>query len=206
MPFIAMVAGPNGSGKTTLIQHLRSRGVDLGEYVNADDIAADLSGPYQARVRTAQAIADERRAGFLDAGTSFTFETVMSHPSKVELFAQASSQGFETILFFISTGDPALNVARGAQRVALGGHDVPRSRIISRYERTMALFPLALAIADRAFVYENIGPDGLVLGLTKTSDTHADGLRREHYELADGAPDWIRRAYDALPEGGAIIS
>lgn len=206
MPFIAMVAGPNGSGKTTLIQYLRSQGVDLGEYVNADDIAAGLSGAYDVRVREAQAIADERRAAFLANGTSFTFETVMSHPSKVELFAQASAKGFETLLFFVSTGDPALNVARVAQRVALGGHDVPQDRIVSRYARTMALFPLALVIADRAFVYENNGPDGMFLGLTKASETNADGLRREHYELAEDAPGWIRVAYESLPEGGAIIS
>jgi predicted ABC-type ATPase len=40
MPFVAMIAGPNGSGKTTLIRRLQDQGVDLGQYINADDIAA----------------------------------------------------------------------------------------------------------------------------------------------------------------------
>ena len=37
-----MVAGPNGSGKSTLIELLK-RSVDLGVYVNADDIEANLN-------------------------------------------------------------------------------------------------------------------------------------------------------------------
>ena len=36
-----MIAGPNGSGKSTLIELLR-KSVDLGVYVNADDIEANL--------------------------------------------------------------------------------------------------------------------------------------------------------------------
>jgi predicted ABC-type ATPase len=36
---MTMVAGPNGSGKTTLTRHLAARGIDLGIYINADDIA-----------------------------------------------------------------------------------------------------------------------------------------------------------------------
>jgi len=36
-----MIAGPNGSGKSTMIELLR-KSVDLGIYVNADDIEASL--------------------------------------------------------------------------------------------------------------------------------------------------------------------
>lgn len=93
MPFVAMIAGPNGSGKTTLVNHLRRRGVYLGEYVNPDEIAAGLSGAYDEPVREAQHIAERRRSEYLRSGTSFTFETVMSHPSKVEFFAEATADG-----------------------------------------------------------------------------------------------------------------
>ncbi len=94
MPFVVMVAGPNGSGKTTFIEHLRGQGIDLGEYINPDDIAAELSGSYDERVGRAQQIADERRERCLAEGVSFSFETVMSHPSKIEFFAKATAEGF----------------------------------------------------------------------------------------------------------------
>ncbi len=35
-----VIAGPNGSGKTTLTRYLQARGIEFGEYINPDDIAA----------------------------------------------------------------------------------------------------------------------------------------------------------------------
>jgi predicted ABC-type ATPase len=198
MPFVIMFAGPNGSGKTTLIQHIQGQGIDLGHYINADDIAATLSGGYDQRVREAQAIADQRRETCLRNGEDFSFETVMSHPSKVEFLARATAAGFDSTLYFISTENPALNVARVAQRVAQGGHDVPTDRIVARYARTMALLPAALMAANQAFVFENSGPGGLELGLVKETTRKSDGSGKASYHLLDGAPKWIREAYDAI--------
>jgi predicted ABC-type ATPase len=138
MPFVTMVAGPNGSGKSTLTASLDDSQVRLGEYINADEIMQSITGSWEERSREAQRRADELRASCLTRHVSFTFETVMSHVSKVEFFQQCREAGFDTVLYFVGTGDPALNVARVAQRVALGGHDVPRDRIASRYERCMS--------------------------------------------------------------------
>jgi predicted ABC-type ATPase len=201
-----MVAGPNGSGKTTFIAHIRSQGIDLGEYINPDDIAAGLSGSYDDRVRQAQRLADESRERCLAAGVSFTFETVMSHLSKIEFLARAAAAGFDSVLYFVSTGDPALNVARVAHRVARGGHDVPRDKIVSRYERAMALLPVALTIADRAFVYENSGPEGFRLGLTKATERETGGTWRASYRLLDGAAPWIQAIYESIPPDGYVGS
>ena len=43
---------------------------------------------------------------------TFTFETVMSHPGKVELLAQAQAAGYRTYLYFVATDDPAINISR----------------------------------------------------------------------------------------------
>lgn len=51
--------------------------------------------------------------------------------------------------------DPAINVARVRQRVALGGHDVPEDRIVARWSRTMALLPDAVRVAHRAILFDN---------------------------------------------------
>lgn len=160
-PFLLVIAGPNGSGKTTLTAYLRKRGVDFGLYINPDDIAASLEGSPEERSRLAQAKADEEREACLTARASFSFETVMSHPSKVDAMRRAKSLGFEVKLFFVGVEDPTINIARVAQRVAQGGHDVPRDRIVARYHRTMALLPDAVVAADHSIIFDNTTPHAL---------------------------------------------
>jgi len=113
-----MVAGPNGSGKTTLTRALVERGIDLGEYINPDDIARELVGSDFERAVQAQTIADERRAACIADRRSFSFETVMSHPSKVEILHQARDAGFLITLFFVGIDDPRTNIERVALRAS----------------------------------------------------------------------------------------
>jgi predicted ABC-type ATPase len=151
-PFLLMIAGPNGAGKTTLFRNLRQSGVDFGEYINPDDIALELQGSYDERVRQAQTIADQRRDACIAAGRSFSFETVMSHPSKIDILARAKATGFFVQLFFVGIDDPRTNIDRVRLRVAQGGHDVPLDKIIPRWMRTMALLGGAIKLADQSFV------------------------------------------------------
>jgi predicted ABC-type ATPase len=164
-PVLLMIAGPNGSGKTTLTRQLLADGIDLGDYINPDDIAATLNGDYDVRVAEAQRVAEARRQEFLSRKRSFSFETVMSHPSKIAVMAQARALGYFNVLYFVATETPELNIARVRQRVALGGHDVPEERIVSRYRRTLALLPDAIAQSDRVILFDNSyrdGPDSVV--------------------------------------------
>ena len=56
-------------------------------------------------------IIDYIRLEFLRLKISFTFETVMSHISKVEFLQEAQRQGFKTYLYYVSTVDPLINIA-----------------------------------------------------------------------------------------------
>ncbi len=156
-PTLVIVAGPNGSGKTTIMRHLRKTGVDLGVYVNADDMAAAMT-PSADRDRLAQENALAIRQECLRDGTSFSFETVMSHPSRIDELAEARRLGFRITLVFVGTSSPQINVDRVAQRVEEGGHDVPRDRIVARYQRTMALLPDAVRESHRALIFDNSEP------------------------------------------------
>ncbi len=158
-PILTMVAGPNGSGKTTLTRMLMAAGVDLGIYVNPDDIAATLDGPYDGRVREAQRIADATRTACIAASRSFSFETVMSHPSKLDVLRLAREAGFRVEMFFVGIDDPQVNVTRVGIRVAQGGHDVPPERVVARWHRTMAQVADAIRLCDRALVYDNTEAD-----------------------------------------------
>jgi predicted ABC-type ATPase len=158
-PTLLVIAGPNGSGKTTLTNRLRGLNFDFGIYVNADEIAARLQTDNNAAAPEAsifaQREADRLRRTMLDEGTSFSFETVMSHPSKVEEMEEARALGFHVTLFFVAVDNPEINVGRVAQRVARGGHDVPTDKIVARYERTMRLLPRAIRAAHRSVIFDN---------------------------------------------------
>ncbi len=149
------MGGPNGSGKSTLISHLLEQGIELGEYINADDIVNDLGLIGDTGAREGQLLADAARERCLKSGNDFSFETVMSHVSKIEFMARAQSLGYLVTLFFVATADPELNVERVWSRVAQGGHDVPADRIIARYKRAMALMPQAVAACNSATIFDN---------------------------------------------------
>ncbi|MBO5933369.1 MAG: zeta toxin family protein, partial [Bacteroidaceae bacterium] len=91
----------------------------------------------------------------LNEGKSFVFETVMSAIDKVDFIAKAKRNGFFIRLFFISTESPTINAARIADRVMKGGHDVPITKIISRYYKSIENCKAVSSIVDRLYVYDN---------------------------------------------------
>ncbi len=103
----------------------------------------------------ASATADFVRQKLLSQRLSFTFETVMSHPDKVALLARAQVIGYRTYLYFVATDDPAINVSRVQNRVALGGHAVPEAKIAPRYHRSLDLLMDAIRHSHRAYIFDN---------------------------------------------------
>jgi len=108
------------------------------------------SGAYVASVAS-----DFIRRRLLREQISFTFETVMSSPDKVQLLRHAQKLGYRTYLYYIATEDPAINISRVALRVSLGGHGVPEDKVISRYKRSLDLLPDAIRSTNRAFIFDN---------------------------------------------------
>lgn len=134
---------------TTRSGFLMSEAVAMGEegqiIFNAEDIDSYL----------AARIIDFIRFEFLERRISFTFETVMSHISKVEFLKEAQARGFRTYLYYVATVDPEINIARVHYRVQTGGHVVPEHKIRSRYERSLKLLMSAIEYADRAYIFDN---------------------------------------------------
>ncbi|MFM6983658.1 MAG: zeta toxin family protein [Chitinophagaceae bacterium] len=86
---------------------------------------------------------------------SFTFETVMSHPSKLNELKRANSKGYRTYLYFICTDDPEINVSRVANRLVKGGHRVSKKAIRSRYPKTLENLYDAIKLSRRAYLFDN---------------------------------------------------
>jgi predicted ABC-type ATPase len=192
-------AGPNGSGKSTLTDHLIDAGIDFGEYINPDRIAATLDLPEPARSKQAQAIADFQRERCLTGLLNFSFETVMSHPSKVEFMVRADDAGYDVVLYFVCTSDPEINIRRVENRVTGGGHDVPHERIVARYWRTLELLPHAALVARRTVLFDNSALVGylansllpnLKTGLRPVAEMIRDGKDYEIVLEAD-VPAWV---------------
>jgi predicted ABC-type ATPase len=120
----------------------------------------------------------------------------MSHPSKVDFIEKATLRGYESVLYFVSTADPEINVVRVAERVEQGGHDVPRDRIIDRYYRSVKLLPFAVHHSRQAYIFDNTrdGDYALFLGLQKSTETSG----KANYTLFPGAPSWIESLYKEL--------
>lgn len=134
----------------------------------------------------ASVIADFIRHQLLAARTSFTFETVMSSPDKVEFLRKAKAHGFRTYLYFVATEDPAINISRVANRVAAGGHPVPEEKIISRYYRSLDLLGEAVRYTDRAYIFDNSGQDRVWLAEV------TDGVDLEF--KGEWMPQWFKIA------------
>ena len=155
MPVLNVIAGPNGSGKSTLIKYLQKHRFDLGTYINPDDIAKERGLHGENGSRDAQALADAAREACLGKREDFTFETVMSHDSKIAFMARAREEGYKVYLYFVCTDSYEINIQRVKHRVLFGGHDVPVERIVARYHRTLSLLHLAIANADRTILFDN---------------------------------------------------
>ncbi len=86
---------------------------------------------------------------------SLIFETVFSSSEKLDFLEQAKHEGYFIRLFFVGTDSPVINAARIAIRVLEGGHDVPISKIISRYSKSIANCAFIAKTVDRLYVYDN---------------------------------------------------
>ncbi|MCD4820967.1 MAG: hypothetical protein K8R11_02575 [Methanococcoides sp.] len=85
----------------------------------------------------------------------FSFETVLSHPSKIDFLKDAKELDWDVYLYFVSTNDPEINCVRVAQRVQMGGHDVPREKIYDRYTKANNNLFEALKHCRRAYIFDN---------------------------------------------------
>lgn len=149
-----ILAGGNGAGKSTFYdRYLKTKGLS---FVNADRLAKEISSKQDAKViRAAQKQAMKACLQKILDGETFCFETVFSHPSKLDLIKTAKSKGYEVNLVFIHLERHELNAARVFQRVENGGHNVPYEKIKSRIPRSIENLKLAIRLVDNVALVDN---------------------------------------------------
>lgn len=133
-PLLVIVAGPNGAGKSTTAPRLLQQALAVSEFVNADAIALGLSAfrPESAAVAAGRAMLTRLRA-LSRARQDFAFETTLASRSLVLAVERLRASGYYVHVAFLSLPSPKLALARVAERVRQGGHDVPPEVVRRRF-------------------------------------------------------------------------
>lgn len=134
----------------------------------------------------ASVAADFIRQKLIECSKSFTFETVMSSPDKIDFLRKAQSRGYRTYLYYVATESPDINISRVRYRVSQGGHPVPEDKIISRYKRSLDLLMPAVQASNRAYIFDNSTSEHV--WLAEITNGHSLEMK------TDQMPIWFKQA------------
>ena len=108
--------------------------LSVTEFVNADAIASGLSAFNSESVAiTAGRVMLRRLKELAHQRVSFAFETTLASRSFAPWLTALEREGYAVHLVFLWLPSAELAVKRVADRVAMGGHDVPREVVRRRY-------------------------------------------------------------------------
>ena len=136
-PTCWIIAGPNGAGKTTFALETLP-GLACRSFVNADLIAAGLSPLAPEReLAAASRLFLREIAGMIAKRESFGFETTLSGLTHLRRVKQLITAGWRVELIYLALPDVGMSVSRVVERVAHGGHSVPKAVIRRRFPRSL---------------------------------------------------------------------
>ncbi|MEM8559701.1 MAG: zeta toxin family protein [Bacteroidota bacterium] len=158
-PHAILIAGPNGAGKTTFAREYLPGEPEGVRFLNADLIAAGLSpfDPDRVALRAGRLLlslvgeAVARRE-------SFTVETTLSGHGYARSIPDWQAAGYRITLIFLSLPDVDTAIARVAERVRQGGHDIPVPTIRRRFEAGLRNFEIVFKpLVDEWLLIDNAG-------------------------------------------------
>ena len=134
----------------------------MSEFVNADPIAAGLSAfrPDSVAIGAGRVMLARLKA-LNRARADFAFETTLASRSFAPWLTRLRASGYSVHLAFLSLPAADLAVARVAERVRQGGHDVPEGVVRRRFEAGLRnFFAVYQRIADTWQMFDNSAQDG----------------------------------------------
>ena len=170
-PKIVIIAGPNGAGKTTFARAFLPQEAQCPRFINADLIAAGLSpfAPEAAAIKAGRLMLQEI-AACVAQRESFAFETTLAGQVYLRRIDEWRRLGYHVALFFLSLPTADMAVARVAERVRQGGHDIPEPVIRRRFVAGRENFERHhRAAVDAWAVYDNAGDEPMLLEWGETS-------------------------------------
>lgn len=161
-PLVVVIAGPNGAGKSTMAPRLLQEALTVREFVNVDPIATGLSAfRPQSMAMAAGRVMLGRLKALAAAQEDFAFETTLASRSFVPWLGRLRTSSYRVHLAFLSLPDADLAVARVAERVRQGGHDVSEGVIRRRFNAGLRnFFALYQGLADTWQMFDNSAASG----------------------------------------------
>ena len=140
-PQVILLSDPNGAGKSTAAPRLLKGALAVTEFVNADTVARGLSAfePDRAAIQAGRAMLARIRE-LARQRTNFAFEITLAGRSFAPWIQDLIDDGYVFHLLYLWLPRPELAVARVAQRVRNGGHDVQPETIRRRYHAGLVNF------------------------------------------------------------------
>jgi len=166
---VVIIAGPNGAGKTTFAREFLPNEAGCPIFVNADLIAAGLSPfqPERAAVKAGRLMLEEIQGHFRQQA-SFAFETTLAGRTYARMIPDWQAAGYHVKLFFLTLPSPEMAIARVAERVRQGGHDVPEQVIRRRFTAGRSNFDtLYQGLVDSWALYDNSGDEPQLIDWSK---------------------------------------
>jgi predicted ABC-type ATPase len=183
-PAVVVLGGPNGAGKTTAAPRLLRGSLRVDEFVNADTLAQGLSAfrPEGAALEAGRIMLE--RLGRLEAQRKrFAFEATLASHSLARRLQRLRAAAYDVHLIFLWLPTSDLAIARVAERVRAGGHDVPTDAIRRRFDRGRRnFFTLYRPLATTWRVYDASPIAGPLLVATGGDDKPTNVRHPEIWE------------------------
>lgn len=150
MQIYTIIGGVNGCGKSSLTGALKAERSDLGLLIDVDKLAAQLGSPVEGGKAAVRKI-DE----CLEKGISFTQETTLSGARTERTIRRAKERGYTIRLYYIGLDTMEESLGRIANRVAKGGHDIPKADVERRFQSRFTDVLRVLPYCDEARFFDN---------------------------------------------------
>ena len=150
MKLYTIIGGVNGCGKSSLTGALKAERSDLGLLIDVDKLAAQLGSPVEGGKAAVRKI-DE----CLEKGISFTQETTLSGARTERTIRRAKERGYTIRLYYIGLDTMEESLGRIANRVATGGHDIPKADVERRFQSRFTDVLRVLPYCDEARFFDN---------------------------------------------------
>lgn len=184
MRVCTIIGGVNGVGKSSFTGVLKEHCTDLGIIVDIDRITAELDGDtVMGALTTVRKIKE-----CVDNGMSFTHETTLSGHDIENLTREAKKNGYHVRLFYIGLDTASESLARIANRVRRGGHDIPENDVERRFAGRWEAVAKILPYCDEAEFYDNDN------GFVKVAEYRNGELRT----VGKHRPQWLAELQEYL--------
>src|SRR5208337_2770996 len=178
-PHLIVIAGPNGAGKSATAPSLLKGTLGVDEFVNADIIAQGISAfqPEGAAFHAGRVML-ERIHYLASKRVNFAFETTLASRTFATWITDLRKTEYDFHQIFLWLPHEEFAVARLAERVRMGGHNVPEAVIRRRFGAGLRnFFQLYKPLSDFWRFYDNSAPAGprlIASGGTRQNDDIRD--------------------------------